>query len=73
MDQEVQASNCSRPAAIGKLGLPEMGDGNKVRGGEKDEAQTKVLIKAQSLIISFVYIKEKKTHKIHPFFRWNTL
>ena len=55
----------NHPAATGKLGLPERGAGNKVMGQEKDEAKTKVLKKAQSLIISCEYIKGKKKHKTY--------
>jgi hypothetical protein len=58
---------------MGELGLPERGAGNEMVGGqEKNEAKTKVLIKAQSLIIIFVFIKGKITKHI-PFFIWSML
>ena len=57
----------SCPAATGELSLPERVTGNeKVGRREKNEAKTKILIKAQSLIISFVFIKGKSTKPIHP-------
>jgi hypothetical protein len=58
---------------MGQLGLPERGAGNKVMGREKYEAKTKVLSKAQSLIISFVYIKEETPQNPSPFVSWSML